>query len=59
MTASETQNPGRTSGRVALVVIGVCQRPACAGRAREWGCALGIHATQRDGDGFYATGSTR
>lgn len=39
MTASETQNPGRTSGRVALVVIGVCQRPACAGRAREWGCA--------------------
>jgi hypothetical protein len=57
MTASETPNPGRTSGRVALIVVGVGIGLLALAALASGAVLLGIHATQRDGDGFYATGS--
>jgi hypothetical protein len=57
MTASETPNRDRTSGRVALIVVGVCIGLLALAALASGALLVGIHATQRDGDGFYATGS--
>jgi hypothetical protein len=57
MTASETPNRGRTSGRVALIVVGVCIGLLALAALASGAVLVGIHATQRDGDGFYASGS--
>ena len=59
MTASETPKPGRTSGRVVLIVVGVGIALLALAALASGAVLVGIHATQRDGDGFYATGSTR
>jgi hypothetical protein len=57
MTASETPNPGRTSGRVALTVVGVGIALLALAALACGAVLIGIHTTQRDSDGFYATGS--
>jgi hypothetical protein len=57
MTASETPNPGRTAGRVALIVVGGGIALLALAALASGAVLVGIHATQRNSDGFYATGS--
>ena len=46
MTASETPNPGRTSGRVALIVVGVGIALLTLAALASGAVLVGIHATQ-------------
>ena len=50
-----TREPGRRTGRIVggtvAAVIGV-------GALAGGGALVGVHATQRDGDGFYSTDAT-
>ena len=57
MTASLTPNKGRNAGRIVLIVVGACFVLLALLPLGAGGVLVGVHSTQRDANGFYASGA--